>query len=86
MAATTEDYLVAVNNVTWSTPGNDENDSMPIWNGDLAANVWAEQASRGGKRRDPVRPEQVWVDANRPVIRIQRSSSKSIGKECYRNQ
>jgi len=29
--------------VTWSTPGNDENDSMPIWNGDLVANVWTEQ-------------------------------------------
>lgn len=28
--------------VTWNTPGTNENDSMPIGNGDLAANVWTE--------------------------------------------
>src|SRR5215813_10713050 len=35
--------FVASNDVTWSTPGTNENDSMPIGNGDLAANVWTEQ-------------------------------------------
>ncbi len=30
------------NNVTWTSPGHNENDSMPIGNGDLAANVWTE--------------------------------------------
>lgn len=30
------------NAVTWNQPGKDENDSMPIGNGDLAANVWTE--------------------------------------------
>ncbi|HTV60981.1 MAG TPA: DUF5703 domain-containing protein [Verrucomicrobiae bacterium] len=31
------------NDVTWTTLGTNENDSMPIGNGDLAANVWTEQ-------------------------------------------
>lgn len=35
--------LVTANDVTWTTLGRDENDSMPIGNGDLAANVWTEQ-------------------------------------------
>jgi alpha-L-fucosidase 2 len=43
MAASPEKPFVAVNDVTWKTLGNDENDSMPIGNGDLAANVWTEQ-------------------------------------------
>jgi alpha-L-fucosidase 2 len=34
---------VAANDVTWTTLGKNENDSMPIGNGDLAANVWTEQ-------------------------------------------
>lgn len=33
---------VAANDVTWSSLGRDENDSMPIGNGDVAANVWTE--------------------------------------------
>lgn len=33
----------AANDVTWQELGRDENDSMPIGNGDLAANVWTEQ-------------------------------------------
>lgn len=31
------------NDVTWTSLGADENDSMPIGNGDLAANIWTEQ-------------------------------------------
>src|ERR1700691_6270465 len=42
-AAITEMPFVAVNDVTWKTLGNNENDSMPIGNGDLAANVCTEQ-------------------------------------------
>lgn len=34
--------LAAANNVTWSQPGTNENDSMPLGNGDLALNVWTE--------------------------------------------
>ena len=33
----------AVNDVIWTTPGKNENDSMPIGNGDVAANVWTLQ-------------------------------------------
>lgn len=36
-------HSVAKYNVTWSTLGTNENDSMPLGNGDLAANVWTEQ-------------------------------------------
>jgi alpha-L-fucosidase 2 len=43
MATTTEESFVSVNDVTWKTLGKDENNSMPIGNGDLAANVWTEQ-------------------------------------------
>jgi len=33
----------AASNVTWHTLGANENDSMPLGNGDIAANVWTEQ-------------------------------------------
>jgi len=33
----------ARNDILWTTLGSSENDSMPIGNGDLAANVWTEQ-------------------------------------------
>jgi alpha-L-fucosidase 2 len=35
--------VISGNDVTWDTLGKDENESMPIGNGDLAANVWTEQ-------------------------------------------
>jgi hypothetical protein len=38
-----EHSFVTANDVKWATLGRDENDSMPIGNGDLAANVWTEQ-------------------------------------------
>ncbi len=37
------DHLIADDDVTWTALGTNENDSMPIGNGDLAANVWTEQ-------------------------------------------
>jgi hypothetical protein len=37
------DKFVGENDVTWRSLGTNENDSMPIGNGDLAANVWTEQ-------------------------------------------
>jgi hypothetical protein len=37
------DKVVVPNDVTWTTLGTNENDSMPIGNGDIAANVWTEQ-------------------------------------------
>ena len=35
--------FIIENNVIWTRLGTNENDSMPIGNGDLAANVWTEQ-------------------------------------------
>jgi hypothetical protein len=35
--------FVSENDVTWATLGTNENDSMPIGNGDIVANVWTEQ-------------------------------------------
>ena len=35
--------FIVGDNISWSTLGKTENDSMPIGNGDLAANVWTEQ-------------------------------------------
>ena len=35
--------FVRDHDVTWNTTGTNENDSMPIGNGDIAANVWTEQ-------------------------------------------
>jgi len=39
----TDRSYAASNDVTWHEPGSNENDSMPIGNGDLAANVWTEK-------------------------------------------
>jgi alpha-L-fucosidase 2 len=36
-------HSVARQNVSWDSLGRDERDSMPLGNGDLAANVWTEQ-------------------------------------------
>src|SRR4029077_19008704 len=38
-----ENNFSAANDVTWNSPGTNENDSMPLGNGDVAANVWTEQ-------------------------------------------
>ena len=43
LALARENPFVSVNDVTWTELGHNENDSMPIGNGDLAANVWTEQ-------------------------------------------
>ena len=38
-----ESNFAGQNDVAWHILGTNENDSMPIGNGDLAANVWTEQ-------------------------------------------
>src|ERR1700678_3925869 len=43
VAHASENSFVSVNDVEWTELGHNENDSMPIGNGDLAANVWTEQ-------------------------------------------
>jgi alpha-L-fucosidase 2 len=42
-AAAQDGHFVAENDVTWNSIGTNENDSMPVGNGDVAANVWTEQ-------------------------------------------
>ena len=34
--------LASKNDISWSVPGTNENDSLPLGNGDLALNVWTE--------------------------------------------
>jgi hypothetical protein len=43
VALASENPFVSVNDLTWTEMGRNENDSMPIGNGDLAANAWTEQ-------------------------------------------
>jgi hypothetical protein len=42
VALAPEGPYVSLNDVTWTALGQNENDSMPIGNGDLAANLWTE--------------------------------------------
>jgi len=42
-AVSAETKTIYTNDIAWHSLGRDENDSMPIGNGDLAANVWTEQ-------------------------------------------
>jgi alpha-L-fucosidase 2 len=37
-----ENHFVALNDVTWNSPGTNENNSMPLGNGDIGLNVWTE--------------------------------------------
>jgi hypothetical protein len=38
-----ENNFMAANDVTWGSLGTNENDSMPLGNGDIALNAWTEQ-------------------------------------------
>src|SRR6266850_457062 len=38
-----QNHFAAANDVTWNSPGTNENNSMPIGNGDVALNAWTEQ-------------------------------------------
>jgi alpha-L-fucosidase 2 len=38
-----QDTFVAANDVAWNSLGTNENDSMPLGNGDIALNAWTEQ-------------------------------------------
>ncbi len=39
-----QNHFATANNVTWRALGTNENDSMPLGNGDIALNVWTEQS------------------------------------------
>ena len=42
-ASAQSNSFAAENDVTWNSPGTNENDSMPLGNGDVGLNVWTEQ-------------------------------------------
>ncbi|HTR42209.1 MAG TPA: DUF5703 domain-containing protein [Pseudomonadales bacterium] len=72
--------LASSNNVTWATLGKDENDSMPIGNGDLAANVWTEQ---NGDLVVLVAKSDAWTETGKLVklgrVRIKLDPNPFIG-------
>src|SRR5450756_3185566 len=43
LASGKETSHTVMNDVTWNSLGTNENDSLPVGNGDLALNVWTEQ-------------------------------------------
>src|SRR5712692_6085344 len=43
LASAREAGFAAAHDVTWNSLGTNENDSMPLGNGDLALNIWTEQ-------------------------------------------
>jgi alpha-L-fucosidase 2 len=75
-----ENPFVSVNDVTWTTLGQNENDSMPIGNGDLAANVWTEQ---NGDLVLLVAKDDAWTELGKLVklgrVRIQLSPNPFVG-------
>ena len=55
---------VAANDIVWSSLGKNENDSMPVGNGDLAANVWTEP---NGDLVLLVSKADAWSELNKPL-------------------
>src|ERR1017187_2613523 len=68
------------NDVTWQELGRDENDSMPIGNGDVGANVWTEQ---NGDLVLLVAKSDAWTEIGQLVklgrVRIQLSPNPFAG-------
>lgn len=77
----------SANDVTWKTLGHNENDSMPIGNGDLAANVWTEQ---NGDLVMLVSKSDAWTELGKMVklgrIRISMSPNPFAGAAQFAQQ
>jgi alpha-L-fucosidase 2 len=77
--------FVTDNNVTWTTLGHNENDSMPIGNGDLAANVWTEQ---NGDVVLLVSKADAWTELNKLVklgrVRIQLTPNPFLDATAFK--
>jgi len=65
VALASENPFVSINDVTWKELGHNENDSMPIGNGDLAANVWTEQ---NGDLMLLVAKADAWTEDRKSVV------------------
>ncbi len=76
---------IAGNDVTWTTLGRDENDSMPIGNGDLAANVWTEQ---NGDLVLLVSKADAWTELDKLVklgrLRVQLTPNPFLGATDFK--
>jgi alpha-L-fucosidase 2 len=72
--------FVSLNDVAWTRLGQNENDSMPIGNGDLAANVWTEE---NGDLVMLVAKADSWTELGKLVklgrVRIQITPNPLIG-------
>jgi hypothetical protein len=84
VALASENPFVSVNDVTWTELGHNENDSMPIGNGDLAANVWTEQ---NGDLMLLVAKADAWTGLGRLVklgrVRIQIAPNPFVGSADF---
>jgi alpha-L-fucosidase 2 len=80
----TGDQLIARNDVTWHSLGASENDSMPIGNGALAANVWTEA---NGDLVLLVSSPDAWTEMGKLVklgrIRIRLTPNPFVGKDDF---
>jgi hypothetical protein len=85
VALAAENSFVSLNDVTWTTLGESENDSMPIGNGDLAANVWTEG---NGDLVMLVAKADSWTELGKLVklgrVRIQITPNPFIGAMNFR--
>lgn len=85
IALAAENPFVSVNNVTWTELGHNENDSMPIGNGDLAANVWTEQ---NGDLLVLVAKSDSWTELGKLVklgrVRIHMTPNPFVGRTDFR--
>jgi len=70
--------------VTWTSLGHDENDSMPIGNGDLAANLWTEP---NGELLLLVSKADAWTELNKLVklgrVRLQLTPDPFPGSSAF---
>ena len=80
-----ENPFVSANDVAWMELGHNENDSMPIGNGDLAANVWTEQ---DGDLVLLVAKADSWTELGKLVklgrVRIQLTPNPFVGATDFR--
>ena len=84
-AIASENRFVSDNDVTWTELGRNENDSMPIGNGDLAANVWTE---RNGDLVLLVAKADAWTELGKLAklgrIRIQLTPNPFVGAADFK--
>ncbi len=85
VAQTSANPFVSINDVSWTTLGENENDSMPIGNGDLAANVWTE---KNGDIVMLVAKADSWTELGKLVklgrVRIQLTPNPFVGAANFK--